>query len=184
MSSSLDGFSLHVTITIAPENVKPFLEALKPCFDAVAAEKECTFIEIFQDQERPGVFRYVENWSKPKEWVMEVCHVSSTTLLLQTASIVTLSLQFQSSSPSVAGSCSPIMWDQRDTLGWTERGRGSHDLLRTLLTVLLQHQLTKPYYKPYMEATEPMFIEPRKVEIFQRLPRFEFVKAKEENFKD
>ena len=40
MSSSQEGFTLHVTITIAPENVPKFLEAFTPAYKAVVAEPE------------------------------------------------------------------------------------------------------------------------------------------------
>ena len=66
------GMSLHVTITVAPENAEKFLENLKPCFDLVAAEPECQYFEVFQSPEQPGRFRFVENWSKDREWFMKV----------------------------------------------------------------------------------------------------------------
>lgn len=66
-SHAFHGISLHVNITVAPENVDKFLAAFKPCFDAVTAEPECTFFEVFHDQDNPGRFRFVENWSKDKE---------------------------------------------------------------------------------------------------------------------
>ncbi|KAF2470908.1 uncharacterized protein BDR25DRAFT_303506 [Lindgomyces ingoldianus] len=64
--------SLHVTITIAPENVTKFLEALKPAYDAVIAEPECTFFEVYQSAEEPGVFKFVENWKATREWMINV----------------------------------------------------------------------------------------------------------------
>lgn len=97
------GTSLHIDITVAPESVDKFLEILKPLFDLVAAEPECTFYEVFHDPDNPGHFRFVENWSKDKEWFMA-------------------------------------------------------------------HQLTKEYYKPYLEGTEPLWIKPREFKFFDRLP--------------
>ena len=102
-SHAFHGVSLHVDITVAPENVDKFLGLLKPCFELVVAEPECTFFEVFHDTENPGRFRFVENWSKDKEWFMT-------------------------------------------------------------------HQVTKEYYKPYLEATEPLWIKPREFKFFDRLP--------------
>ncbi|KAF2792044.1 hypothetical protein K505DRAFT_190547, partial [Melanomma pulvis-pyrius CBS 109.77] len=65
-------FSLHVRITIAPENVDKFLEALKPAYEGVIAEPENTFFEVFQSPEEPGVLKFVENWNATKEWFMGV----------------------------------------------------------------------------------------------------------------
>ena len=67
------GTSLHVTIVVAPENADKFLELGKPVFDAVTAEPENLFFEVFQDPAQPGYFRFVENWSKDKDWLMNVC---------------------------------------------------------------------------------------------------------------
>jgi len=77
MSSDLnakfsESISLHVRITIAPENVPAFLEALKPAYDAVIAEPECTLFEVCQSPSEPGVFKFVENWNATKEWMMTV----------------------------------------------------------------------------------------------------------------
>ena len=67
-----NGTSLHVTVTVAPENIDKFLAAFKACFDAVTAEPECTYFEVFQDSDTPGRFKWVENWSKDKEWFFKV----------------------------------------------------------------------------------------------------------------
>ncbi|KAF1851579.1 uncharacterized protein K460DRAFT_37521 [Cucurbitaria berberidis CBS 394.84] len=64
--------SLHVTITVAPENASKFLELLKPCYDAVTAEPECVFFEVYQNPEVPGEFKFVENWHASKEWIKTV----------------------------------------------------------------------------------------------------------------
>ena len=71
-SHTFHGISLQVSITVAPENIDKFLAALKPCYDAVTAEPECTFFEVFHDMDNPGHFRFVENWSKSKEWFLKV----------------------------------------------------------------------------------------------------------------
>lgn len=96
------GFSLHLDVTVAPENVDKFLAAFKPCYEAVIAEPENTFFEVFQEADQPGHFRIVENWSKGKDWFMAV-------------------------------------------------------------------QLTKDYYKPYLEATESMWIKPREFKLMDRM---------------
>ena len=65
--------SLHVSIYIDPSNRTAFLEAFKPCFEAVRAEKECLFFEIYSDPDDAGHFSWVENWSRDVEWFMTVC---------------------------------------------------------------------------------------------------------------
>lgn len=94
-SKPFPGFSLEVTITIAPENVDKFFEFFRLPYQAVIAEPECTFFEVFVDPEQPGVIHWIEGWKKDKFWFMGV-------------------------------------------------------------------QMAKDYYKPYLAATEPMFIKPRK----------------------
>ena len=69
------GISLHVNITVAPENIEKFLEGLKPCYDAVVAEPENTSFEVYHDPNQPGRFRFVECWSKDKEWLINVCRL-------------------------------------------------------------------------------------------------------------
>ena len=67
MSTELNtfhGISLHVSVAIAPEHIDEFLSHYKACFDAVTAEPECIFFEVFHDAEHPGHFRWVEDWNK------------------------------------------------------------------------------------------------------------------------
>lgn len=59
---SANGFSLHVTVYIAPEDVPKFMEAYKPVFDMVIGEPECVFFEVYQSPEDPGTISWVENW--------------------------------------------------------------------------------------------------------------------------
>ncbi|KAI4253867.1 MAG: hypothetical protein L6R42_007413 [Xanthoria sp. 1 TBL-2021] len=101
-SSSKQGMSLHVSIHIHPSNRAAFLEHFKPCFEAVRAEKECTFFEVFSDPEDEGHLCWVENWSRGRDWFMTV-------------------------------------------------------------------QITKDYYKPYLAATEPMFVKPREIKFYDRM---------------
>ncbi|KAF2973413.1 hypothetical protein GQX73_g168 [Xylaria multiplex] len=65
------GWSLHVTVYIAPENVDRFLAAFKPVFNKVVAEPECLFFEMYQNPQEPGKISWVEDWSKSPEWFLE-----------------------------------------------------------------------------------------------------------------
>ncbi|KAI1824580.1 hypothetical protein F4861DRAFT_505502 [Xylaria intraflava] len=71
MSSPTSGWSLHVTVYIAPENIDGFLAAFKPVFDRVTAEPECLFFEMYHSPQEPGKLSWVENWSKSPEWFFE-----------------------------------------------------------------------------------------------------------------
>lgn len=62
MASSQEGLSLHVSVTIAPENVGKFLDAFTPAFQNVIAEPECTFFAVYQNQDNPGELSWVEHW--------------------------------------------------------------------------------------------------------------------------
>lgn len=68
--------SLHVKITVAPENIQKFLDALKPAYDAVVAEPENTLFEVYQDPANPGAFKFVENWNASLEWLRDVSSVN------------------------------------------------------------------------------------------------------------
>lgn len=72
--SSVYGTSVHVTVTIDPRNEEAFLRALKPTFDAVCAESENTFFEVYKNSDKPGQFKFVENWNASKEWLIEVTY--------------------------------------------------------------------------------------------------------------
>jgi len=65
-------FSVHVTVYIDPDHLPAFFEILKPFYDAVAAEPECIFIELYQAPDKPGVFKLVENWNASLEWMTTV----------------------------------------------------------------------------------------------------------------
>ncbi|CAM1501504.1 Fc.00g034880.m01.CDS01 [Cosmosporella sp. VM-42] len=71
MASSA-GISLHVTIHINPDNVPKFLEYFKPAYDAVVAEPECTFFEVYQSPEDPGTLHWVEDWTQTVDWLLNV----------------------------------------------------------------------------------------------------------------
>jgi quinol monooxygenase YgiN len=76
------GISGHVTVTVAPENIPKFLELLRAAFEKVAAEPELTFFELYQSADEPGVFRWVEAWSKDMKWLLEVTLSSSFLLIM------------------------------------------------------------------------------------------------------
>lgn len=69
---AFNGISLHVSITVAPENVEKLLAVLKPGFDAVTAELQCIVFEVLHDADNPGRLRIVEDWSKDVEWFVKV----------------------------------------------------------------------------------------------------------------
>ncbi|KAF2450456.1 hypothetical protein P171DRAFT_468766 [Karstenula rhodostoma CBS 690.94] len=64
--------SLHVTFHVDPSNVAAILKALKPAYDAVIAEPECVFYEVYQSADTPGRIKFVENWNASVEWFLEV----------------------------------------------------------------------------------------------------------------
>jgi quinol monooxygenase YgiN len=69
--SNFHGLSLHVTVTVAPENVSKFLDLLRPVYEAVVAEPECTFFEVLTSSDQPGVLHFFEGWSKDRKWLLE-----------------------------------------------------------------------------------------------------------------
>ena len=72
MSNERYGVSLHVTVHVFPKDSEAFLAALKPVYELVAAEPECTYFEVFHSKDEPGVFHWVENYTETKEWFMQV----------------------------------------------------------------------------------------------------------------
>lgn len=65
--------SVHIKITVDPAHAETYLNALKPVFTAVIAEPRNTFFEVYQDEQNPGVFKLVENWTASVEYMKEVC---------------------------------------------------------------------------------------------------------------
>ncbi|OCK95915.1 uncharacterized protein K441DRAFT_554130 [Cenococcum geophilum 1.58] len=47
---------------------------------------------------------------------------------------------------------------------------------------IFEVQLKKDYYKSYAAETEPLWIKPREVEVWERMPSREWTKSKRENF--
>jgi len=64
------GFSVHITVYVSPDNVSAFLEAHKPVIELVCKEEECVFFEMYQNPNSVGEFSWVENWSTSPEWFM------------------------------------------------------------------------------------------------------------------
>jgi len=60
--ASPHGISLQVTVHIDPKNVDEFFHHFKPLYDAVVAEPELRFFEVYQSQEDPGTISWVEHW--------------------------------------------------------------------------------------------------------------------------
>ena len=53
--------------------------------------------------------------------------------------------------------------------------------LQVLILTTGKHQISKEYYKPYFEATEPMFVKPREFKILKRVGS-PYVMGKPQNF--
>ncbi|KAJ5241444.1 uncharacterized protein N7469_003035 [Penicillium citrinum] len=70
MASSDPGTSFHVTVHIDPANVPRFFELFKRVYDAVIAEPECRFFEVYQSPNDPGTLHWVENWAASTEWFL------------------------------------------------------------------------------------------------------------------
>ena len=79
----LTAFSLHVTVYIAEDKVDDFFAAMRPCFEAVSAEPELLYFELFQDPASPGKISWVENWDASPQWLMDVGDVLSQDEFIQ-----------------------------------------------------------------------------------------------------
>lgn len=62
---------LLVTITVDPSKVDEFLEGFHICYDRCIEEPELLSFEVFQSQDEPGRFRFLEIWSKDRKWFEE-----------------------------------------------------------------------------------------------------------------
>jgi hypothetical protein len=65
------GITILVTISVAPENVPVFLEALHECVNNCVKEPECERFEVFQSSTE-GTFYLVETWRESKDWLIQV----------------------------------------------------------------------------------------------------------------
>lgn len=63
--------TLVVTISISPDDIEPFLTALRPAWEACSREPECVYFDIFHSPTEPGNFRFVEVWTKDEKWFRE-----------------------------------------------------------------------------------------------------------------
>lgn len=67
-----EGFTLVITTTVQPDKVDEFLGHFWHVFKLVSAEPECLSFELFRFPDEPNKLKWVENWSKSKEWFLEV----------------------------------------------------------------------------------------------------------------
>ncbi|KAI0400635.1 hypothetical protein F4802DRAFT_584019 [Xylaria palmicola] len=99
--SFVNGMSMHVTVTIRPEDAMHFFALFKPVFDQAIAEPECIFFEVYAGAPA-GRISWVEDWTRDPQWYLD-------------------------------------------------------------------HQLTKDYYREFLALTEPLYVAPREIEVFERL---------------
>ncbi|KXT13955.1 hypothetical protein AC579_4204 [Pseudocercospora musae] len=66
--SSHKQLTLFVTFKIKPDRIEEWKEAHRPVWAACAAETECLFFDVYSDPATPGMFRFVEIWSKSRQW--------------------------------------------------------------------------------------------------------------------
>ena len=76
MADSGPGLSVHVKVTIDPTQSEAFLKALESTFNKVKAEPLNLFCEVYKDESKPGVFKFVENWNATLEHMMTVSKVT------------------------------------------------------------------------------------------------------------
>lgn len=66
----------QVDIFVNKSNTDVFLEALKPCWEAVTKEPRCMFFDIFHTSdptdENIEIFRIIEVWDADEEWFVNV----------------------------------------------------------------------------------------------------------------
>ena len=66
------GFVVNATHYVHPNKVDEYLTHLRPAWEAVIAEPENIFFDVFVDPSEPGKIRLFEIWTKDKEWFMSV----------------------------------------------------------------------------------------------------------------
>ncbi|KAM3414352.1 hypothetical protein BST61_g10998 [Cercospora zeina] len=67
-SSSEKQLTLFITMKIQPDKIEEWKEAHRPVWAAIALEPEQIFFDLFEDPSDPGTFRFIEVWSKDREW--------------------------------------------------------------------------------------------------------------------
>ncbi|KAK4944559.1 hypothetical protein LTR10_015993 [Elasticomyces elasticus] len=60
------------TIKVDSADIDKFLDAFRTCWLAVCKEPECVYFDVFHSQIDPGLFHFVEVWTKDNDWFMEV----------------------------------------------------------------------------------------------------------------
>ena len=60
--------TLFVTIRVDPLNAEKLADAHREVWSACGKEPECLLFDVYQDPKDKGVFRFVEVWSKDREW--------------------------------------------------------------------------------------------------------------------
>lgn len=60
----------QIKVAVNPSDREAFLVLLKQVLDHVFAEPECAYFLV--GEEKPGVFRFTEGWTKDQEWVENV----------------------------------------------------------------------------------------------------------------
>lgn len=65
-------YAVHVTMHVKDDQVDTFFEIFKPFHDKVVAEPECIFAELTRSPDKPGVFKFIENWNAELSWMMNV----------------------------------------------------------------------------------------------------------------
>lgn len=63
---------LLVTIAIDPKDLTSWLPPFTTCYELVKAEPECVVFEVLYDDNTPGVFTFLEGWTKNANWIQEV----------------------------------------------------------------------------------------------------------------
>lgn len=61
-------FILTLTITVDPARVEEYLSHLKPVYDAVIKEPDCTSFQVLTNPNVPGEIKTVQGWAKDREW--------------------------------------------------------------------------------------------------------------------
>lgn len=72
-----DGFTLIVNTTVQEGKLDEFLEHFWKVFKLVSADPECLSFEVFRYPGEPNKLKWIENWSKSKDWFFEVRFPSS-----------------------------------------------------------------------------------------------------------
>ncbi|KAF2638398.1 hypothetical protein P280DRAFT_456375 [Massarina eburnea CBS 473.64] len=72
MATETPSISIHLTFFIDPAKGDEFLAALRPVFEAVTAEPKNIFFEVYTSPDKPGVFKFVENWNATVDWMLTV----------------------------------------------------------------------------------------------------------------